>query len=81
MKEEDKTFWSEIKPHIDLLSYVKNNNSLPSNTDHSKIIELAHIHSKYISKVSCISCRPFKIVFGLINHYERAKKKGRKRKL
>ena len=78
---EDKTFWEEIKPHLDLLSYVKKNNSLPSNTDHSTIVELAQIHTRHIQRISCVSCKPFKIVFGLINHYERAKKKGRKRKL
>ena len=80
MMTEDN-FWNDIKPHIELLSHVKQTNSLPSNTGHDKIVELAKIHSKYISNINCTSCKPFKIVYGLINYYEKTKRKGRKKKL
>ena len=73
-------FFNDIKPYFDLLSQWKRTLTLPSDTSREVLKDFRDIHRRYIGEC-CDSCRISPVMNALIGHYERAKKRGRKRVL
>jgi len=75
-----RDFFTDIKPYYDLLSQWKHTLTIPSTTSSGILKDLRNIHREYIGEC-CDSCRISPVLNALVGHYERAKRKGRKRKL